>query len=225
MRTRSMATSLVTALTVTTLSLAPALVHADEPTRGALPAATTVAQSSTERGQVGGPAPAAYTPAPLVLTADEGEHDETVWYGFQNLATDGAAIALGIGAVSLEDQGETLGWTAVATYALGSPIVHLANGEAGRAVGSLALRLGLPVVLGGIGMATASPCPEDSESLCFNGLGELVVGAGIGTIAAVLIDDLFLARKTERVHRDTMWTPTVAPSAQGGMSFGVAGTF
>jgi hypothetical protein len=230
MRTRKLASSLVTALVVTASTLSPLLARADEPastgTTRPLLGATAVAQSSTERGQVAGQT-APYAPAvpmaPMTPVADQGASEEKVWYGYQNLATDGLALVLVISAAGLEDRGEPLAWAAFATYALGSPMVHVMNDRGGAAVGSFALRLGLPLVLGGLGAATAPPC-SDSQEICLNGVGELFLGAAIGTISAIVIDDFILARKAP-VHRESTWAPTVAPASGGGMTFGVGGSF
>jgi hypothetical protein len=218
MRTRQLATSLVATLALTASALTPVLARADE----AAPAGAALAQSSTERGESASPAGPALAMAALPPVDQVTE--EKVWYGYQNLGADGAALALAIGGAAMQENGELLGVASLLTYALGSPIIHAVNGEGGRAAGSIALRLGLPLVLGGIGAATAPPCGEN-EQLCFNGLGEFVLGVAIGGVSAIVIDDFVLAHKTRRVYHESTWTPTVAPSAAGGMTFGVAGTF
>jgi hypothetical protein len=160
-------------------------------------------------------APAAYLPAPAA-------QGETVreWYGYQNLGVDGAALALVFGGEALDDG--TMFGAGLLGYALGSPIVHGHRGNGARAFGSAALRVGLPLLGGAIGIAADSDC-RDSE-LCIAGVGVPLLGILAGMGSAILIDDLLLARDLRPASRRVL-APTLAPTAGGGMSFGLAGTF
>jgi hypothetical protein len=212
MRTRQLASSLVTALVLTATASATTLAHADEP---------IVAQGSTERG---GAEVAPIAAVPMAIPAAQVDQTETVWYGYQNLGADGAALVLALGAGAMQENGEVLAWAAFGTYALGSPVIHYLNGGGpGRSLGSVAMRLGLPVAGGFIGMAAVS-CDHEGEDCGWDELGGLLIGGTIGVGAAVFIDDFVLAQKERHVVRP-MWAPTVAPSAGGGMTFGIAGTF
>lgn len=68
------------------------------------------------------------------------------WYGWQTLATDGAAFMMVYGASQSRGRdGAPLAYGALATYSLGAPIVHLAHNKPGSAFGSAALR-SLPAI-------------------------------------------------------------------------------
>jgi hypothetical protein len=213
MRFRQLASSLLAALALTATTLSPVLARADEP---------LVAEGSMRRGGDDGAPIAAMPPA---QPAPEADQSQTVqeWYGYQNLAADGAAFALAMAAGSTENReaGNALGWLSFGTYVLASPIIHgLHGGGVGRSLASGAMRLGLPVLGAVIGGSMAS-C--DGREGCWDDLGGIALGGLIGIGTAIVIDDLALSVEEHHVERP-MWTPTVAPSA-GGMTFGVAGTF
>jgi len=72
------------------------------------------------------------------------------WYGWQTLLVDlGSVLTIPLGGVGL------------AGYALGAPIVHLAHGQVGRGVGSLGLRLALPLVGGAVGCRVSGSDQHD----------------------------------------------------------------
>lgn len=142
------------------------------------------------------------------------------WYGWQTLLVDGMSLVatplappLGLGG-----------------YLLGAPIVHLANGHVGIAGLDLLLRVGLPA--GGAMLA----CLGDR---CQGDLGGLAaaVGLGIGALGAIAIDGAVLAREeTARTPkgdgaakrapaRAFSIAPGAAPRREGGVDFGVSGTF
>jgi hypothetical protein len=153
------------------------------------------------------------------LTPVAAPTEATVWYGYQNLAVDAGAFTTIIAGVQSGSSGFAL--LSLGIYTVGSPIVHMVHDNGGRAAGSLALRLGLPVLGGMIGVGAAD-C-SDSGGECWDEVGGLVLGGLAGITAAVVIDDFVLAREVRPAPRS--WSPTVAPTPGGGMSLGVAGTF
>jgi len=60
------------------------------------------------------------------------------WYGWQTLATDGAAFMLLYGAG--RSRNSDMAYGSLAVYSLGAPIVHMAHGNPGRGLFSLAVR-------------------------------------------------------------------------------------
>jgi hypothetical protein len=225
MRTRSLTSSLLAALALTASTLAPVLARAGEPVAPPAAPATDVAQGSSERGGEEPSVPLAAMPD--VNPAAPVDRVERSWYGYQNLAADGAAFALFVAAGNAHNGGtaEALGWLGGTTYVLASPIIHgLHGGGVGRSLGSVALRAGLPVLGGVIGGASVSCGGSDDGDCGWEELGGIALGGLIGVGAAIVIDDFGLAVE-ERHVSGPMWAPTVAPSAAGGMTFGVAGTF
>lgn len=101
-------------------------------------------------------------------TADDGG-----WYGWQPMITDlGAMTLAGVGA-----QGEgsrPLLLAAGAAYLLAPPVIHLAHAEGRGAAWSAGLRVGMPLVLAGLGASSGSPD------------GALFAAAGGVVLAAVL---------------------------------------
>lgn len=115
-------------------------------------------------------------------------------YHLQMLAVDAASITTAITGFAVEANhynprvSDVLVGAGMGGYVLGGPIVHLAHRQYGRAGISLALRVGLPIVGGLVGLSTATCHPD--EWLC--GVGELAAGFAIGSAAAVVIDNAFI---------------------------------
>ena len=126
-------------------------------------------------------AAAVVTSAPCARADDDAPRTEVHWYGYETLALDGAAF--GFAALAAREPSENItapGAAAIGTYLLGGPLVHVANGEWGRAAASLLLRVGAPVV-----GATTATSP--------------VAGATVGLLGAVAIDAAVLAHHTVEV--------------------------
>lgn len=141
-------------------------------------------------------------------------------YGAQILVGEFAGVsAAGVGAVVGEETGALVG---AGVWMLSAPAIHLAHGNPGRAVVSVALRQGL--LWSGALIGSQLPCaPVTEHRNCH--LGRAVGGAMIGYGAAVIIDALFLARTTRAAPtRAPTWSPTLAAAPEG-VSLGVAGVF
>jgi hypothetical protein len=118
----------------------------------------------------------------------------------------------------MEELGGFLVVSSVGGYFLGAPIVHASKGNWGRAAGSLALRTGAPILLGGIG-AGLENC-SDEDFTC--GLAGALVGGALGIVAAIVLDAAVLARDTIEVQ------PKFLPTAgihRNGAWLGLSGTF
>jgi len=95
---------------------------------------------------------------------------EQSWYGEQTLLVDGASLAVGIAMVGVRGAEAAGLATIVGGYLLGAPIVHLSHGHGEKALGSLGLRLGLPLggaaltcLAGGCGGGGGTPPPRPSS--------------------------------------------------------------
>jgi hypothetical protein len=146
------------------------------------------------------------------------------WYGWQTLLVDAAAFGIATTTdINVDYLSQPTGVAVVGLYTLGGPGVHLAHGNVGRAIGSFALRLGLPAAGWVIGSAGG------------NDVGSAITGvllAASGYLAAVAIDASVLSWDIRDAPRDAARpTPrrlTVAPSVgvtpRGG-SIGLIGAF
>jgi hypothetical protein len=130
------------------------------------------------------------------LSSSRGES----WYGWQPLIIDGLSIPLlaaaGAGGV---------------TYLVGGPVVHLAHGRPGAALGSAGLRVGLPLV-GGL-ISLAAYCGDGGGELC--GLAVLP-GAVVGALGAIAIDASLLSWEKEPPPPPLSGSVHVAVSAKPG---------
>ena len=111
--------------------------------------------------------PAASPASPTVNAAPQ-ESAEPVprhWCGWQGLAVDGAAAALGLTSLALlrgdvpqgyeerERLAGAIALGAAVAYGVGSPAVHWLHERPWQALGSLGLRVGLPVLGGAVGLS------------------------------------------------------------------------
>lgn len=130
------------------------------------------------------------------------------WYGAPILVTDLAAAGALFVATQVGDQ-ETpwLVLTGLGSYVLGSPIVHVAEGRMAAGLGSLALRVGAPLLGGGLGGiigGVASGAGEcDGSEWC--GFEYVIWGAMIGfssgVVGALVVDHAELAYKPAQSPR------------------------
>ena len=153
----------------------------------------------------------------------------THWYGYQTLATDGAALALAIPAMATSNSSPSMGFgiASTAMYGLGAPIVHLTHGHVGKGLLDLGLRVAMPIALGfvgaGIGVASYHPqaCNASTDASC--GLGNAfgpAFGARVGRSEDIAVDvvspvDLEFPGFMQESRRETRITerPKVDPSS------------
>jgi hypothetical protein len=129
--------------------------------------------------------------------SDEGRATATreEWYGWQSLSADGAALILLIAASAASDQRNKLpdifAYGSVGMYLLGGPSTHLMHDSPGRALGSLAMRAGLPFAFGGIGSQLEDCSGEQDYDLC--GIAGALLGGVLGVATAITVDAAVLS--------------------------------
>lgn len=162
------------------------------------------------------------------------------WYGWQTLlilggsTTVGLVIGVGGGAAARSGTVAAIGASiGGAGLLFGGPIVHWANGHLARGFGSLGLNFGMPIAGAGLGLAVA--CAGGGCSSKSDGSGLFfgpVIGGGLGSIAAVVLDVSLLAYEPVGANPSTasrkarQWTlaPDVEMTRQK-TTFGFAGVF
>jgi hypothetical protein len=106
-----------------------------------------------------------------------------------------------------------------------APLVHIAHGEGGHAVGSLAMRGAMLGVVYLAGRSAEREC-DDSESWLCLPIGSIAL-ANLAIIPVILVDSLLLAR---RVQDDPSWrrlplVPGVAAGPGGQVSLTLGSQF
>jgi hypothetical protein len=180
-------------------------------------------------------------PAPVEQprpTAPKGKEEET-WYGYQTLIVDGASLGLVLGGAAMAGHpggGDSGGSVAVAGgigYLLGAPVVHWMHGRIGPGLGSLGLRVGLPLA-GMFWGAIIGAAANDRHGEVFSSTG-LGIGFVAGVAGAMLLDTTLLAYEKPsekekeayeeaKAKRSLRWMPNLAPQKSGG-TVGVSGVF
>ena len=207
------------AATVLVLATASA-AHADEPLAATPAEATGTVLAYAE--------PASPEPAASSTRAS--------WYGWQTLTADGAStVLLGAGvAAGGSPASGVLALSGVTGFTLGAPIVHAAHGRWAIAGADLGLRVGA-VVLGGLvgaeagSAAASSSCKEALLGCLGDSLDGMVIGVGVGAVAASALDAALLSREAP-APKDApppamTWSPNVSMLKGGGASGGLTGTF
>lgn len=156
------------------------------------------------------------------------------WYGWETLSLDAAALGLGAMSFATYDgrgtAGALLGSGALSTYAFGAPAVHLLRDQSGKAVTSLGVRIGLPVLAVGIAsIGRDSSCAEDSADFdavkCRPQQDRMMLAGLLSVVAASLIDGAFIAWEPPPAPRKLSLSPVLAWNGEKGGVAGVAGTF
>jgi len=140
------------------------------------------------------------------------------WYGWQNLAADGASLSLVVSGLAVGDKGGSyLAGAGAAGWALGGPLIHFGHKNPGRAMASFGLHVVLPV---GLGAGTVALVCRGGGDFC----GLLAFpGALVGVVIAVVVDGAVLARdevpveQADRVGRVRI-TPTFGPVPHGAVA-------
>jgi hypothetical protein len=125
---------------------------------------------------------------------------ERRWYGWQTLVSDAISVVLLAAAVdSGGDEDGVQGGLAgigILGYAVGAPLVHAGHGHAGKALGSVSLRIVAPIAGAFVGFGMADCDGYDQESYC--GLDAAAEGFLLGALAAVVIDAGVIANEDVR---------------------------
>jgi hypothetical protein len=147
---------------------------------------------------------------------------DRVYYRWQSFGVDLAA--LGMFALAGKYNSDPIGYAGLGTYALGTPILHLAHGHPGRALGSAALRIVAPVAVGTVVYYAQGSCSPSVDD-CDLGHGIFAVYGAVltGVLVAVLDDAAFSYDEVARAS-GPIWNLSAAPTP-GGFNVGVSGTF
>ena len=169
--------------------------------------------------------------APLEETDEPSTRRKVDYYGWQIFLTDAASVAAGFAAGG-DDLNRGLAVFG-SGYVLGGPIVHLSHGNPGHALGSLALRVGLPALGAWALFGPERACHDtpDTEGSCgedviARAVAGVVLGA-LGVTTASLLDWTVLGLSVEEVpvERGLTLVPQVSAGADGSLQFGVLGRF
>ncbi len=136
--------------------------------------------------------------------------DDTGSYRLQTAGMD--ALAIGLFAIADKDDSGAAGGLGVATYVGGGPLMHLIHHHTNRALLSLALRVGLPLVGGAIGNALGSShCSDDCDNDA--DIAGTAWGVIAGAIVASVIDVGYLSRGDDVAERPIQPPPTSSSPA------------
>lgn len=133
-----------------------------------------------------GDAPVAAPPeAPRRSRIDAFDRPSPRWYGWQTLALDGALLASTVVYLESHD-GRTdpaVLLTGLGVYALGAPTIHVAHGQWGHGLASLAARVVAPLTTWGL--VRLFGCDHDPEG---SSCGELdILSTGLGITAGIVV--------------------------------------
>jgi hypothetical protein len=122
--------------------------------------------------------------------AEKAPSPRSSWYGYQTFSADATAAALTL--VAFQTNSGAASWGAIGVYLLGAPAVHAAHGRPLAVVGSLGLRIGVPLLVSALGAATAdcSTRVVNDDNCTF---GPSIVGLGVGIVMAAIIDSAAIA--------------------------------
>jgi hypothetical protein len=173
-------------------------------------------------------------PAPLGLTPSAPEvtpqppAPPLKSYRSHVLIADGIAVGLMVLAVEQnDDSSEALAKLSLGTYVFGAPLVHLTKNKSGRALASITMRVGFPIIGAMLGrsMAADQYCDYNYEYNCGDAWNsdEAAMGILAGIIGAMVVDAAYLA-KGDPPKQQAGWAPTAGVS-HGGVVLGAAGRF
>jgi len=145
-------------------------------------------------------------------------------YRLQTALADASALGIGMLASKSNAPDNQASSVAVATYALGAPLVHLYHHHPQRAAASLALRVGLPllgaVIGGGIGRSNCSEyCDNDAD------IAGAALGIVSGAVLASTIDIGYLSRGEQVTRSAPALAPSFGAGPGGAVRIGIGGSF
>lgn len=150
-------------------------------------------------------------------------------YRWQVATADITAIvmSLAVDRISADggDRPGALATLTIATYFFAAPMVHGVHRQGKRALGSFALRAGLPLLLGLLGEQIDGTPECDACQDTLRSEGKLI-GLTAGVLIAMAVDNALLARPIwKRGERPrAAWTPALA-GVRGGALAGLSGSF
>jgi hypothetical protein len=147
--------------------------------------------------------------APVVVAASKPQEEPELprhWYGWQTLLVDAGSLVLFFSGVA-SGSGAVTAFSGV-SYVVGPPVVHIAHGRGGIAIGSALLRLGAPFVFGLVGLEIGNAsAPPSGNTVSVAPLVDGALGLVAGVLAAVAVDDAVFA-----------WEPGKAPAPAAGVT-------
>ncbi len=232
---RSLRVVLVTA-GAAALLCAPSRAHADtQGTPNQPPEMLAPVEPPPAAAAPATPPPSQAQPVPTYARYQQRRrHEDTRWYGWQNLIVDGGVIVggLALSAATAEAGGVVL----VTGYFFGGPIVHWSHGQVGRGFASLGIRVAAPLLFAGLGYAVFQ---RDGSGADLRGLAGAILGFGLGVVSAIVVDAAALAyekvdeddddaraltRRRQAQRPIVTWSPWAAPRTEGGGMIGLSGT-
>lgn len=156
---------------------------------------------------------------------------DLVWYGWQTLASDVAAMTMLYGGAASHTTSLTV--MAVALYGFGAPAIHATREHYEKVSLDMSLRLLLP--LAGAFLADAFGAPQvqacSTRSAAYRQAADNdAAGAAGGAVVAILLDAASIAFEVSpraldaRAQPTVRWSPSVSVASQGG-TVGVGGLF
>ena len=152
--------------------------------------------------------PAASTGASQGEEPPSRESRPAEWYGWQIMLADtGVAGTIALASVTPSPGGGLLGATALVGYSVDGPLIHEAHHQNRKIGASIVLRLVLPVVGMGIGLAVAASNPVKDPDAFFANWAWFWIGGAIGfgggMLTASVVDSVVLGwGPTSRIDLD-----------------------
>jgi hypothetical protein len=145
-------------------------------------------------------------------------------YGWEILAADAASLLVSvIGSGADRSDSGAFAFVGLFGYVAAPPVVHLFHHQSGRALASMGMRLGLPVLGVVVGVAASSGCEDDGE-FDFCQLGWGAVGLLVGTASAIVTDVALAREPVPRASAGLQLIPQVLVSEREAR-IGLAGSF
>jgi hypothetical protein len=177
-------------------------------------------------------------PPPSVPVATTSAPTQVRWYGWESLLTDALSMTLVLNG-NLPAAARVAGG---AGLVLGVPVVHLANGDRGSAIASLAVRGGVVLLASLIAgstqpsCATGDPVCETGRTVDTIGNAGIAVGLLLGGLVFAVVDDTVLSRVDVPISTAGSAAPRASHSGflqlaplltptRGGVSLGLGAAF
>jgi hypothetical protein len=147
--------------------------------------------------------------------------EETRWYGWQLLVSDAASISVGVAGASLSG-GDDIIPLGVMGYLVAPVVIHATHGQGLRALASVGLRGGLPLVAALAAAIGASGCGSQHYDDCQTSWG--IAGLVTGIVTAIAVDAA-LAREPVPGEQGGLHIGPQLFVSERGTSVGLTGSF
>jgi hypothetical protein len=152
---------------------------------------------------------------------DPGGPEETRWYGWQLLVSDAASISVGVASASLRGGDEMIP-LGVMGYLVAPIVIHATHGQGLRALASVGLRGGLPLVTALAAAIGASGCGSQRYDDCQMSWG--IAGLVTGIVTGIAVDAALAREPVPRELGGLHIGPQLFVSERG-TSVGLTGSF